>query len=149
VPGVRRGVPALIDNYVKTGKVKLQARTLSFIGPDSATAAKVAQGAAQQNKFWSFMETFYASQGEENSGYVTDAFLKNVSKAAGVNAAAALKYADTQPAQQALDTADSDAQAIGADSTPTFTIKQGNGPEKILTVGLTDPSAALQKALAK
>jgi protein-disulfide isomerase len=142
-------LPALIDNYVKTGKVKLQARTLSFIGPDSVTAAKVAQGAAQQNKLWSFMETFYASQGQENSGYVTDAVLKDVAKAAGVNGDQALAYADTQPAQDALNTADADAQAVGADSTPTFTIRQGDGAEKILTVGLTDPSAALQKALAK
>jgi predicted DsbA family dithiol-disulfide isomerase len=80
---------------------------------------------------------------------VTDGFLRNVAKAAGVNADAALSYAKTPQAQEALNTADTDAQAVGADSTPTFTIKQGDGPEKILTVGLTDPSAALQKALAK
>src|SRR5262249_9547523 len=119
------------------------------IGPDSVTAAKAAQGAAQQNKMWSFLETLYASQGEENSGYVTDAFLKDVAKSAGVNGDTMLKYANTTAAQDALDAADTAAQAIGADSTPTFTVKQGNGPEKILTVGLTDPSAALAKALAK
>jgi protein-disulfide isomerase len=142
-------IPALVKQYVRTGKVKLAARPLQFIGPDSVRAAKVAAGADRQGRLWPFVEAFYARQGQENSGYVTDAFLKDVSKAAGVNAGAALKYADTQPAQDALTTADSDAQAIGADSTPTFTIKQGDGPEKILTVGLTDPSAALQKALAK
>src|SRR3954452_23977704 len=54
-------LPALIDDYVKTGKLKLQARTLHFIGDDSTTAAKFAGGAARQGKLWSFIETFYAN----------------------------------------------------------------------------------------
>ena len=38
----KANLPHLIKNYVRTGKVKLQARTLSFLGPDSVTAAKFA-----------------------------------------------------------------------------------------------------------
>jgi protein-disulfide isomerase len=142
-------LPTLIDNYVKTGKVKLQARTLHFIGDDSTTAAKFAAGAARQGRLWSFIETFYANQGEENSGYVTDSFLRDVARAAGVNADKAFAYAKTSGAQDALDTADSDASAVGANSTPTFTIKQGNGPEQTLAVGLTDLQPLLDKAIAR
>lgn len=140
-------LPTLIDDYVKTGKVKLQARTMHFLGPDSVTAARVAAGAQQQNKLWSFIETFYANQGTENSGYATEDFLKSVATTAGVNADAALKYADTNEAEAALTTANQDAQAVGADSTPTFTIKQGDGPEQVLQVGAGDLKAALEKAL--
>ncbi|RKQ86350.1 protein-disulfide isomerase [Solirubrobacter pauli] len=140
-------LPTLIDDYVKTGKVKLQARTMHFLGPDSVTAARVAAGAQQQNKLWSFLETFYANQGTENSGYVTDDFLKDVATTAGVNADAALKYADTNEAESALTTANQDAQAVGADSTPTFTIKKGDGSEQVLQVGAGDLKAALEKAL--
>ena len=140
-------LPTLVDNYVRTGKVKLQLRTLHFIGDDSTTAAKVAAGAQQQGKLWSFLETFYANQGEENSGYVTDGFLKGVAAAAGVDATKAMDYAKTSGAQAALDKADADAQAIGADSTPTFTIKQGNGAEKVLVVGATGLQEALDQAL--
>ena len=86
-------LPTVIKKYVRTGKVKLQARTLSFIGPDSVRAAKVAAGAAQQGKLWAFLETFYASQGTENSGYVTDEFLTDVAKASGVDAEQALAFA--------------------------------------------------------
>ena len=82
----KQTLPTLIDDYVKTGKVKLQARTLSFLGPDSIRAAKVAAGAEQQGRLWAFLETFYASQGPENSGYVTDDFLREVAAAAGVDA---------------------------------------------------------------
>jgi protein-disulfide isomerase len=140
-------LPTLINDYVKTGKVKLQARTLHFIGDDSTTAAKFAAGAAQQGKLWSFIETFYANQGEENSGYVTDAFLDNVAKAAGVDATKAAAYAKTGGADDALNTADRDANAVGANSTPTFTLKQGNGTEQTLQVGLGDLTSALNQAI--
>jgi protein-disulfide isomerase len=141
-------LPTLIDDYVKTGKVKLQARTMHFLGPDSVTAARVAAGAQQQDKLWSFIETFYANQGTENSGYATDDFLERVATTAGVNADAAMKYADTADAESALTTANQDAQAVGADSTPTFTIKRGDGPETVLQVGAGDLKSALDKALA-
>src|SRR4051794_23015121 len=140
-------LPGLIDNYVKSGKVKLQARTLHFIGDDSTTAAKFAAGAARQGKLWSFVETFYANQGEENSGYVTDSFLRDVAKAAGVDATKAAAYAKTGGADDALNTADRDANAVGANSTPTFTLKQGNGTEQTLQVGLGDLTSALNQAI--
>jgi protein-disulfide isomerase len=144
----KQTLPPLINDYVKTGKVKLQARTLSFLGPDSVRAAKVAAGAQQQGRLWPFLETFYASQGSENSGYVTDDFLRDVAQAAGVDAAKALDFADTAEAQEALDRADSDAAAVKADSTPTFTVKRGDGPEQIVAVGVSDLSAALDQELA-
>lgn len=143
----KTALPALIDDYVKTGKVKLELRTMHFLGPDSITAARFAAGAQQQNKLWSFVETFYANQGTENSGYATDGFLKNVATTAGVNADAALEYAGTNEAEQALTTANQAAQAVGADSTPTFTIKKGDGSEQVLLTGAGDVSAALEQAL--
>jgi protein-disulfide isomerase len=144
----KANLPDLIDNYVKTGKVKLQARTLSFIGPDSVTAAKYAHGAEQQGKLWAFMETFYASQGQENTGYVADDFLSGVAKAAGVNPDKAKAFADGQSAQAALDQADADAQSLKVDSTPTFTVTKKGGQPEIVAVGLDDLTNKLDKALA-
>ena len=34
--------------------------------------------------FWNYIELFYRNQGEENSGYVTDDFLTEIAKGAGV-----------------------------------------------------------------
>jgi predicted DsbA family dithiol-disulfide isomerase len=43
------------------------------------TAQQVAVLAAgRQERAWHFGETFYAEQGEENSGYVTDAYLQGI-----------------------------------------------------------------------
>ena len=140
-------LPTLIDNYVRTGRVKLQARTLRFLGPDSTTAAQFAAGAQQQGKLWAFLEAFYANQGTENSGYVTDDFLDQVAAAADVDADQARAFAETDQAQAALDQANQQAEQVGADSTPTFTIKRGDGRETILQVGAGDLTAALEKAL--
>jgi protein-disulfide isomerase len=144
----KANLPDLINKYVRTGKVKLQARTLSFIGPDSVTAAKWAHGAEQQGKLWAFLETFYASQGQENSGYVTDDFLSGVAKAAGVDPDKAKAFADGASAQAALDQADGDAQALKVDSTPTFTVTRNGGKEQVVAVGLDNLTNKLDKALS-
>src|SRR4051794_10279162 len=144
----KANLPHLIDNYVRTGKVKLQARTLSFIGPDSVTAAKYAHGAEQQGKLWAFLETFYASQGQENSGYVTDDFLAGVAKAAGVDPDKAKAFSEGASAQAALDQADSAAQALKINSTPSFTVSRNGTGEKFVAVGLEDLTAKLDKAIS-
>ena len=83
----KQTLPWLIDAYVRTGKAKLEVRTLHFLGPDSEKAARVAAAAPRsQGRLWPFVEAFYAAQGAENSGYVTDDFLRDVAKAAGVDA---------------------------------------------------------------
>ena len=76
----KQTLPWLVENYVRTGKAKLELRTLHFIGPDSERAARVAAGAERQGRLWPFVEAFYAAQGGENSGYVTDGFLRSVAE---------------------------------------------------------------------
>src|SRR5215212_11208074 len=111
-------VPALIRDQVRAGKVKLAVRTLHFLGPDSERAARVATGAERQNRLWAFLEAFYARQGSENSGYVTDGFLREVSGAAGVDAGRALAQADSAIATGRLERADAEAGRIGVSGTP-------------------------------
>jgi protein-disulfide isomerase len=144
----KQTLPTLVRDYVRTGKVKLDARTLQFIGPDSQRAALVAAGAAKQGKLWPFLETFYAMQGEENSGYVTDGFLRSVAAASGVDADAALKAAGTVAAQDRLNRANGDAQALGINATPTFTVARGDGAPQVLAGGQHDV-ASLKAALNK
>jgi len=136
-------LPSLVRDYVKTGKVKLQARTLQFIGADSVRAARVAAAAERQGRLWPFLEAFYAAQKTENSGYVTDAFLRSVASAAGVNAGAALAYAGTSAAQHPLAQANAQASRLGVTGTPTFAVAHGKGAPKV--VSAQDLGAALAK----
>ena len=70
-----QALPQLIQTFVRAGEVSFAFRNLSFIGPDSVRAGRVAAGAEQQNRLWNFVELMYLNQGEENTGYATDAYL--------------------------------------------------------------------------
>ena len=134
-------LPTLVNDYVRTGKVKLQARTLHFIGPDSTRAARAAAAAQQQGRLWPFVEAFYAAQGAENSGYVTDGFLKDVANAAGLDAG---KVVDGG-SDKGMAKADAEAAKLGVSSTPTFTVTK-NGKTTVIGSGVLD-AAALEAAL--
>ena len=145
-------LPPLVRDYVRTGKVKLEARPLHFIGPDSVRAAKFAAGAERQGKLWPFVETFYANQGEENSGYATDSFLRAVAAASGVDANAALAQTDSAFARSRLDRANADASRLGINGTPTFTVARGSGPARVIGSGVVDSTvlaSTLDKELAR
>jgi protein-disulfide isomerase len=145
-------LPALVRDYVRTGKARLEVRTLHFLGPDSERAARVAAGAERQGRLFPFLAVFYANQGAENSGYATDAFLRGVARAAGVDADAALAQAGSAFAQERLDRADADAARLGITGTPTLTVARDGGPARGLAVDVHDPRAvarALDAELAR
>jgi protein-disulfide isomerase len=137
----KQTLPWLVETYVRTGKAKLDLRALHFLGPDSEKAARFASGAKAQGRLWPFVEALYAAQGQENSGYVTDDFLRSVAKASGVDADKALAAADGEPAQRFLEQANADATRLRVNSTPTFALG-----EKVIGAGVL-PHSAFQKAL--
>jgi protein-disulfide isomerase len=65
-------MPDIIAKYVKTGKVKIEARVLKFIGTDSERGRDAMLAAAEQNKAFNFSQVLYANQGTENTGWLTD-----------------------------------------------------------------------------
>jgi protein-disulfide isomerase len=139
-------LPDLVDTYVRTGKVKLQARPLHFIGADSVRAARVAAGAKEQGHLWPYLEAFYAAQGQENSGYVTDAFLRSAASAAGVDGAKVLAYAGTSAASAPMQQADAEATRLKVASTPTFVVARDGGAPTVIGSGVLD-AATMQKAI--
>src|SRR5436190_9410660 len=75
-----RVLPALVRDYVRAGKVKMVFRDVAFLGDDSVTAGRAAAAAGAQRKLWQFVDAFYAEQGDENSGYVTDDFVRSIAE---------------------------------------------------------------------
>jgi protein-disulfide isomerase len=122
-------MPTVLRQFVRPGKLNMDMRVRAFIGPDSLKAAKVAGGAAQQSRLWPFADVFYSRQGEENSGYVTPAFLKQITGATpGLNGPRALAFATTQDANDFVNGNESLASALKSNSTPSFFIRHGGGP---------------------
>jgi len=68
-----KAMPTLLSRYVRTGKVKIEARPIAFIGPDSERGRAGALAAAEQNRLFNYMQLLYLNQGTENTGWLDDA----------------------------------------------------------------------------
>ena len=123
----REVFPKVLEDYVRTGKARVVLMPLTFLGEDSVTAARFAVAAGEQNQLWQFTEAFYAQQGEENSGYVTDDFLRSVAADAGVDYDAAVEAQGSEEVTKTLNDAQLEASRKGRDSTPSFAMGPTGG----------------------
>jgi protein-disulfide isomerase len=142
-------LPTVIDRYVRPGKLRLELNLLTFVGEDSVKAGKLAAATAAQDRLWGFTDAFYAAQGQENTGYVTDDFLEQAANAAGADYDAAEEAANGATAARVLEQAQDDASRLGVSSTPTFYLRRGDD-ETPLKIDDLDPAtftAALDEAL--
>jgi protein-disulfide isomerase len=130
-------LPQLVQDYVRSGKVRMEFRNLSFIGKDSVTAGRAAAGAAQQDRLWNFVDVFYYNQGKENTGYVTPAFLDRIHRAAGVDPVKAQAYAASKASLKPLTAANALADQLRVESTPTILVGKRGGA---LTPVQADPT---------
>lgn len=124
-------LPPLVQRYVRTGEVSMRFENLSFIGPGSVTAGRVAAAAGQQDRLWNFVDLLYLNQGE-NTGYITPAYIDRLLGAVpGLHVSAALGASRTQAAGGALAQANELASQDGIDSTPSFLIGRFGGPLRL------------------
>ena len=144
-------LPAVVDRYVRTGRLRLELRVLAFLGDDSVRAGRMAAAAASQDRLWPFVDAFYRSQGPENSGYADDAFLRRVGTAAGLDVATALREREAPRSSVWLTAAQRDAGRFRVQGTPAFSLRVGEGrPIPVRPTRLTPEgfAAALDAALA-
>lgn len=142
-------LPRLVQDYVRTGRVRMQLQVLTFIGDDSLRAGRVIAAAAAQNRMWNVADLMYFNQGAENSGYVTEAWLRGVLGAVpGLNAARALRGDASATARLA------DAQRLaerhGVSGTPSFLVGRTGGPLRrvaLETLGADELAKRLDAAL--
>jgi protein-disulfide isomerase len=135
-------LPAVIDRYVRTGKVKVELNLLGFLGPESRKAALVAAAASQQDKMWQFSESFFAHQREENTGYVTNAFLSSLTaKVPGLEPGKVLAQSQSAAAKSIVAHWSSEGHAAQIAGTPTFFVRTGDGGATQINVKLDDVSS--------
>jgi protein-disulfide isomerase len=127
-------LPPIIQRWVQTGRLRVQYRALETAtrDPDVFVAQQVAALAAgRQNKAWNFIETFYAEQGEEGSGYVTDAYLEGI--ASQIPQLDLSRWAADRTDPELIKELDEDAEAAenaGLSGTPTFLLGPTGGAMK-------------------
>jgi protein-disulfide isomerase len=133
--------PTLVKRYVRTGKVKMVFRSLHFIGDDSTTAALAAQAAGQQNKLWQFADLFYRNQQQENTGYVTDSFIRQIAAGVpGLNVTKLMAARNSAAEQKQLTAADTLAAQSSVTGTPTFFVGKTGSQQSLLNWTQLTPS---------
>jgi protein-disulfide isomerase len=114
-------VPTVVQDYVRTGKLRLQLQLFPFVRPWSQLAAQYGWAAAEQDKLFEFAKVWYANQGDESTDYVNDAFARKIAAAVpGLDADKLIR--DSRSAKvkaQAAATLQS-FNARGLDQTPSF-----------------------------
>jgi hypothetical protein len=61
-------MPTLIGKYVRTRRVKIEARPIAFIGPDSQSGRAAAIAAGEQNKLFNYAQILYLNQAARTRG---------------------------------------------------------------------------------
>ena len=71
-------IPVIVQDYVRSGKLRLELRPFGFVRDWSTPAAHYAWAAAQQDKLHDFAKVWYVNQGDENDNYADDAFARRI-----------------------------------------------------------------------
>jgi protein-disulfide isomerase len=114
--------PAIIAEYITTGKAKLIYRHLLQIGEGSVVTAEASECAADQGKFWPMRQALYARQDEVYAAADLGVTLNGFAKDLGLDTAA---FSDCMQTHKHLGAVQADYQAATADgvrSRPVFDI---------------------------
>jgi protein-disulfide isomerase len=131
--------PSIVKRYVRDGRLKVVFQPISILGSDSVVASKAVVAAAAQKKMFDYTSAFYANQGQENTGYVTEDFLTKIARAVpGLNVAKWQQDLNNESGTSILSQAQTAAQTARVDSTPTFMVaKSGKTLEHFQPNALT------------
>jgi protein-disulfide isomerase len=140
-------LPQIIETKVRQGKVKIDFRNFTIIGPQSIPAGAAALAAGKQGRGWSYIELFYRNQGEEDSGYADDAFLKAIAKGAGVENLAKWRTAREKLIPEVEETT-AEARHLGFEGTPSFAVK-GPSSKGLEPLGTPESTGAIEEAIEK
>ena len=147
-------LPTLISKYVRNGKLKIEARIIAFIGPDSQTGREAALAAGLQNKLFNFTQLLYDNQGTENTGWLDDNMIKSAAASiAGLDANRLLDDRNSSTVEERAKEMDTEASSANVKSTPTILVgRSGTTPKRVTLTApgdVTPVSAAIDAALAQ
>jgi protein-disulfide isomerase len=134
-------MPQIVGQYVRTGKVRIEARVLAFIGPDSSRGRDAMIAAGRQGKAFNLGQLLYDSQGIENTGWLNDEMVAAAARSVpGLNPRELFATRGSDAVARQADTIDQLANAAGVSATPTLFVGKTGG--RLQLVRLTSPTDA-------
>ena len=144
----------LIETWVRQGKLRIEYHNLETATREPETfntQQAAALSAGQQAKLWNFVETFYHEQGQEDSGYVTEQYLRNIAEQVpGLNMAQWASERKKPEFQAQIEVDAQTANAGGLTGTPSFLIGHTGGATRALSqseYGSLDEPNGFDKAI--
>ena len=134
----RDAFPAIVEEYVRAGRVRIVFRGLAFVGAESETALRAALAAGEQNRLWDVVHGLFLRQGAENSGWVSDALLRSFD-GTGLDTQRMLDSTHSPEVERQLAAAERAAAAAGVAGTPFFQAGRTGGALEQVEVGSLDP----------
>jgi protein-disulfide isomerase len=137
----RDAFPAIVERYVRTGRVRIVFRGLAFLGPDSDKALRAALAAGEQDRLWDVVHGLYSSQGAENSGWVSDVLLRGLAAGAGLDPERMLAGTTSPRVEREIADSVAAAERAGVPGTPFFEAGPTGGRLEPLQVSSLDAAA--------
>jgi protein-disulfide isomerase len=143
-------MPDIFRRFVRTGKLRVEARTIAFIGQDSVRGRNAAIAAGQQGRMFNFMQIAYFNQGTENTGWLTSDFVK---KAGGsIPGLDLLKFttaASSSVVSNQGNRFDSEATAAHVAETPSVYVGRTGRTPRIVQIKSPDDEQTLVAAIRR
>jgi protein-disulfide isomerase len=141
-----QAMPTLVRKYVRPGKVKVEARPLAFIGPDSERGRNAVVAAGNQGKFFNVAQVLYLNQGEENSGWLDKEMVQAAAGSVpGLKVPKLLDDMGAGSVKSAEQSYEQKAQSDRVSATPTILVgKSGSAPEQVTMSSPTDGQSVAQ-----
>jgi protein-disulfide isomerase len=132
-------MPDIVRRYVRTGRLRVEARVLAFIGPDSSRGRDAMIAAGEQGKAFNFAQLLYDNQGTENTGWLSDSTVAQAAESIpGLNPRQLFAARDAGAVKRGAATFDNEATAEGVTATPTLFV--GRSGTKGKQVRLASPA---------
>jgi protein-disulfide isomerase len=141
-------MPTIVQRYVRTGKLKVIARPIAIIGPDSERGVRGMIAAGKQNRAFNFAQILYFNQGPENGGWLDDSMVASAAKSIpGVDVKAFQDAVNSSEVSSGAQRFAKQAQAINLSGTPTVLVGKSGGKLTEVTPGQAPDVAATSAAI--
>jgi len=149
----REVLPQIVSRYVRSGKLLLVFRAIDLLGDDSLRAAQMAVALGEQNRLFQFVSLMYENQGQANSEYVNDRYLRALATAiTGANVPRALRTRGSASVHAQLRSAQQLGAHLQIASAPSFLLYRHGQPPQHLRPGKLAAASfetALQRLLGR
>lgn len=146
----------IIEEYVRSGKIRLEFRNFPVLGAESEVAASAAQCAADGDRFWELRRRLFVIQLEAgqlsneqiNAGRFTPEVMQRVAADSGLDAAAFRRCLDSEATKEKVREQVRVARELGVRGTPSFLLN-GQPLAGITPIGMAAWRQLIDQALAR